>query len=182
MSVFRGKISGLIVMKGVDMDEIWKTIPGFDGDYEASSLGRVRSFKRSRTNPYLLSRWTQPNGYIYTMLCMHGVYQTRGVHRLTLSAFAGPPPDDSYHACHIDGDRTNNVPENLYWGTPKENAGDMRRHNRHRNGRRTHCQRGHEFSDENTLIRKNGTRLCLSCKRITENAAYHRRQATKRAS
>jgi hypothetical protein len=51
-----------------------------------------------------------------------------GVHRLVAYAFYGEPAAWRNYACHKDGDRKNNVPENIYWGTPAENSADSIRH------------------------------------------------------
>ena len=144
-----------------DATEEWRPIPGFEGHYEASSLGRVRSLKRGA--PYVLAQTRSGNGYLVAMISMGGKYRPYGIHRLVCMAFYGSPPDGA-HACHHDGDRTNNVVSNLRWDTARGNADDMRRHGRHRNGRKTHCKRGHEFTSENTYIQPSrGIRRCRAC-------------------
>lgn len=141
--------------------EIWKPIPGLEGHYEASSLGRIRSLKRGKVR--IMS--AIPNGrYLQVMICMDGKYGRQGIHRLVCAAFYGPA-SGAIHACHYDGDAHNNQVSNLRWGTPLENADDLRRHGRHRNGRKTHCKRGHEFTPENTATNKRGARLCKTCRR-----------------
>ncbi|MCH9731619.1 MAG: HNH endonuclease [Actinomycetia bacterium] len=95
-----------------------------------------------------------------------------------LLTFRGAP-EPGQECRHLNGVRTDNRIENLVWGTKNENSADQVRHGTHRNARKTHCKRGHEFNDENTYVRANGTRLCLPCKRIVENAAYHRRRAAQ---
>jgi hypothetical protein len=158
-------------------DEVWKPIPEFEGDYEASNYGRVRSLKRAL--PYMLKQ--RHHRYMNVMISMYGKYRPHLVHRLVLMAFVGPPPQPDMHACHIDGDPTNNRLENLYWGTAKENAADMRRHGRHRNGRKTHCARGHEFTPENTYRSpKKGERRCRTCIAAYQREATRRRGLTKR--
>ncbi|MGP3708480.1 NUMOD4 motif-containing HNH endonuclease [Gordonia paraffinivorans] len=150
--------------------EIWRPIARFNGDYEASNLGRVRSMKRA--TPRILSQHF--NGrYMVVMTSMHGYYRPYGVHQLVLLAFCGEPPE-GWHGCHYDGDPKNNRLENLRWDSPKGNAADMRRHNRHRNGRKTHCKRGHEFTPENTIVRKGGKRACRTCVRNRDNENYRK--------
>jgi hypothetical protein len=153
--------------------EQWRPIAAFEGHYEASNLGRIRSVKRS--TPHIMSPVVTDRGYVNVMICMYGKYRPYGVHRLVLLAFCGEPPE-GYHACHYNGDPTDNRLENLRWDTPVGNAEDMRRHNRHRNGRKTHCKNGHEFTPENTYMERRsggGSRRCLICKRQTENRKYH---------
>lgn len=138
--------------------------------YQVSSIGRVYSSKSGRClSPKFNGR------YVYITLCNSGRYRPFGVHRLVLLGFCGHPPNPDDHARHLDGNPQNNHIGNLAWGTAKDNAADMKRHNRHRNGSATHCKRGHEFNESNTTIRKNGTRLCATCateytrKRANEN-------------
>ena len=60
----------------------------------------------------------------------NGKQRSVGVHRLVCLAFHGVPTPPNDSALHRDGDRTNNHPSNLYWGTPKDNANDRSFHNR----------------------------------------------------
>lgn len=143
--------------------EQWRPIAAFEGHYEASSLGQIRSRKNGSCR-ILKQRWT--GRYLVVMISMYGKWRPYGVHRLVAMAFHGDPPNESAHACHYDGDATNNRVDNIRWDTPKGNADDMRRHNRHRNGRKTHCKNGHEFTPENTYVQpsKPGARRCLTCR------------------
>jgi hypothetical protein len=50
--------------------------------------------------------------------------KTKKLHRVMCEAFHGPPPGPEWCALHRDDDRNNNTPENLYWGTAKENSAD----------------------------------------------------------
>jgi len=145
-------------------EEQWK--PAGHGSCEASSLGRIRRHGQ------VLNQWRHNKGY----LCV-----TAGaVHRLVLMAFRGQPENGSRtHSRHLNGDCTDNRLENLAWGTPKDNADDMRRHGTHRNTAKTHCIRGHEFTEENTYRRGANKRTCLACKRIMENRAYYRRKGSE---
>lgn len=141
--------------------EIWNVIPGLDGHYEASNLGRIRSLKRGR--PRVLSQYF--NGrYVVVMISMNNKSRPHGVHRLVCAAFYGDAPG-TVHACHYDGDTQNNHVDNLRWGTPKENAEDQSRHGTHRNTRKTHCKNGHEFTSENTATNGRGARVCKTCRK-----------------
>ncbi|QXN74235.1 HNH endonuclease [Gordonia phage Cafasso] len=156
-----------------DHIELWRPIPGFEGHYDASDLGRIRSVKRA--TPHIMAQqWT--GKYFNAMICMNGRYRPYGVHRLVCMAFHGEPPSPGLHACHDNGDPTDNRPANLYWGTPGDNAVDMVRHGRHRNARKTHCDRGHEFTPGNTYMRPSGKRLCRTCKRDYERERYIKRR------
>jgi hypothetical protein len=114
--------------------EEWRAVVGFEGKYEVSSIGRVRSiarFKRKSRELYLIEpnilTPTMNNGYYNVVL--NGVNGKRSakVHQLVLEAFVGPRPDGMITR-HLNGVRDDNRVENLAWGTFKENSDDMRRH------------------------------------------------------
>lgn len=93
--------------------EDWRPIPGFAG-YEASSAGRIRS-KHGR----VIAQRTATNGYLRVGLyAADGSKKTLLVHRLVLSAFAGP---STLHCNHINNRRADNRPENLEWVTLQQN-------------------------------------------------------------
>lgn len=103
----------------------WRPIPGFPG-YEASDDGRVR---RTSTGRVLVARKVRA-GHYRVKLTRGGKRADQYIQRLVCLAFNGEPPDPNLQACHHDGDPANNTPWNLYWGTPKQNAADRRRHGR----------------------------------------------------
>jgi hypothetical protein len=115
--------------------EEWRDIPGFEGFYQASSEGRIRSVGRDvrskgggvRFSP---SRILQQHMARYAILPLSvlGKRTTGLVHRLVCLAFNGPPPFPGAQAAHIDGDRTNNIPSNLYWASAEQNCADRARH------------------------------------------------------
>ena len=122
-------------MSANDADEIWMPIVEWEGLYEASSLGRVRSIPRLRVRPhpknpqklqprmyggYVLSPKTHKNGYMAVNLFAHNKGKTVDVHRLVCSAFTGVlMPDMDVN--HKNGVRSDNRPENLEWVTRREN-------------------------------------------------------------
>ncbi len=111
-------------------DEIWKDILGFD-DYQVSTRGRVRSYKRQgggrAGKPHMLS--SENSGrYEQVGLVRDGKQYCKRVHRLVLEMFIGPCPEGR-EGCHYDGDSHNNRMSNLRWGTKEENSADLRRHN-----------------------------------------------------
>lgn len=102
-----------------DQDEIWKPIPGL-ADYEASSLGRIRSYKRS-TIPRIVKTAEQNNGYLKVPLQKD--FKNRKtflVHRLVALAFIGPRPE-GFTIDHRDGNKLNNKPDNLEYVSQSEN-------------------------------------------------------------
>lgn len=108
------------------MDEEWKWIKGFENQYQASNLGRIRSFK-SNKNGAILTGNTLKDGRIRVNL--NGKKYL--VHRLVLMAFC--PELETEENClvlHKDGNPANNALENLKWGSYKENANDELMHQR----------------------------------------------------
>lgn len=119
------------------MNEVWKEIPEYEGLYEASSEGRIRSVDRVvstfsargakrtqlRRKGKVLCLSPGPKGYRLVTLSKDGIARTRRVNRLVCSAFYGPQPE-TVLACHRDGDLTNNRDGNLRWDTPAANQAD----------------------------------------------------------
>jgi hypothetical protein len=125
--------------------EQWLSVPGYEGRYEVSSLGGVRSlgWLRSDGHHYMKPRVLKPfidrtgTGYLYVQLTMHGRTTKLAVHLLVLAAFRGPAPAAGMQGCHGDGCRTNARLDNLRWDTPKGNSADMVAHGTRLRGERT---------------------------------------------
>lgn len=116
------------------MTEIWKPIPGFEGKYEVSNLGRVKSLARTiiRSNGWprpiaerILRPGPRPSGHL--TVALQGV-RTQNVHTLVLLAFVGPRPTPQHQARHINGDEKDNRVENLEWATRSVNTLDRKWH------------------------------------------------------
>lgn len=101
------------------MNEIWKPIPGLEPIYEASNLGRVRSLRFNK----ILRQHTDKDGYLHFTAWIRDKNKRMSVHRAVLSAFAGVAPENTM-CCHKDGNKTNNIIENLRWDTAKANVAD----------------------------------------------------------
>ena len=105
------------------MSEVWKNILGYEGQYQVSTLGNVRSFRRSAA-PKLLKPGRMSGGHLSVAL---GRGNSRCVHELVLLAFVGPAPIK--HECrHLNGKPADNRLENLKWGTRSENILDAVAH------------------------------------------------------
>ena len=105
-------------MKENNMQEIWKDIPGYEGHYQASNFGRIRSFKRNKVR--VLKPCRSVNGYYWVQLCLNNVSKVSSVHRLVWLVFNGPIPE-GLQINHKDENKANNALLNLELVTPSQN-------------------------------------------------------------
>lgn len=120
----------------VELQEVWKDVVGYEGYYQVSNLGRVKSLDREIS--YIDPRWgahvtkkisekiLRPRGYkryLCISLSKNNIFHGREIHRLVLETFVGPCPEGMV-CCHRDGNRHNNNLDNLRWDTAKGNAED----------------------------------------------------------
>jgi hypothetical protein len=97
--------------------EVWKDIKGFDGLYQVSNLGRIKSL-RYGTN--ILKPFLTGKGYLTVDLCFKGKRKSVRVHRLVADAFI-PNPTNKSQINHINGNKKDNSVKNLEWNTQSEN-------------------------------------------------------------
>lgn len=118
-------------------EENWQPVVGWDGWYEVSDLGRVRSLPRaSGHRGRVLKHCITPKHYPQVVLCRPGVRpKSYGVHRLVLETFVGPCPDGT-EACHNNGVWADCRLVNLRWDTRKSNHADKLKHGTHNGGTR----------------------------------------------
>jgi|3_EtaG_2_1085321.scaffolds.fasta_scaffold122988_2 hypothetical protein len=100
------------------MTEEWKDIEGYDGDYQVSSLGRVRSLKFGKSR--ILKGRTDYDGYLILVLCKNGSRRSLRIGRLVAQAFL-PDWDEDLQVDHINGVKTEDHVENLRMVTNVEN-------------------------------------------------------------
>lgn len=115
-----------------NMEEIWKEIPGYEGLYEASNLGRVRSVDRiiegHKENIFYnrhfggrVLRYHYCRGYRVVSLSKEGRVQTIPIHRCVCLTFL-PNPEGLESVNHKSGDKDDNRVENLEWCTTQYNT------------------------------------------------------------
>jgi hypothetical protein len=137
-----------ITRTAMTMNERWLPVIGYEGWYEVSDAGRVRSvdryieYKDGRKRFYKSQLRTQVdlNGYRGVSLYRAGDEKRenrRFVHQLVLEAFVGPCPP-GMECRHLNGVPSDNRLKNLAWGTSKENTADTIRHGRLVRGEQVH--------------------------------------------
>lgn len=99
-----------------DITENWKPVPGYEGLYEVSDLGRIKGLKRG-----IRKLNKAKSGYLLIILCKNGKVKGFSVHSLVYRAFNGEIPP-GYEVNHINEIKTDNRPFNLNLLTPKENT------------------------------------------------------------
>jgi hypothetical protein len=150
--------------------EEWCPVHGFEGLYEITRSGRVRSLDRWTRNwcasfirkgrelkPYL------SHGYPVVALTRAGKSQGYRLHVLLIETFGPPRPSKDHIARHLNDIRTDFRLENLAWGTQSDNRHDSVRNGRHPMAIKTHCKYGHEYTPENTQILDGRRRKCRKC-------------------
>lgn len=122
------------------MQEEWRDVVGYEGLYQVSNYGRVKSLgrvvERKNGRPLtvkerILKAGNGHGGHKVVAFSVDGEIRSFQVHCLVLEAFVGPRPAEDgvrWEACHWDGDPSNNAAENLRWDTAKENSADRIRH------------------------------------------------------
>lgn len=112
-------------------EEIWKDIVGWEGLYQVSNLGRIKSLSRvvkvvghnhseARISEKILKSVIRKLGYEMVTICKVNIHKHKQVHRVVAEVFI-PNPDNKPNINHIDCNPLNNKVENLEWCTQKEN-------------------------------------------------------------
>lgn len=152
-------------------EEEWRPVVGYEGLYEVSSHGRVRSLDRiagvtpgaKRNRKGRLMKFKSRRRYL--QVCLYPDRKYRSLHVLVCEAFHGPKPFEGAVARHLNDDKRDNRSSNIAWGTQSENVLDAVRNGVHPEVKVTHCPQGHEYTTENTA-RVRGSRVCKTCRRV----------------
>ena len=165
--------------------EEWRAVPGYEGHYEVSDHGRVRSLDRVvvdrkdrtlRCRGRVLRPGTNRYGYQYVSLSKGGTGKTVTVHRLVTAAFIGPRPV-GLDVMHADDNPANNHLSNLSYGTTTENVRQCVDRGRNRNTQKTHCPDEHPYDGDNLYVSSDGKRHCRECRRSAGRAYMRRKRA-----
>ena len=104
------------------MKEIWRNIKSYEGLYQVSNMGRVKSLNyRNSGKTKILKGVYNMHGYLSVLLCKNNVKKRKLIHRLVLSTFYPVSGMDKLDINHKDEIRDNNVVDNLEWCTKKYN-------------------------------------------------------------
>lgn len=111
------------------MSEVWKDIVGYEGLYQVSNMGRVKSLRewngnrhkaQYREREHILNPTDNGNGYLIIGLRNGAKRKNHYIHRLVAAAFI-PNPNGLKYVNHLDYDKRNNAVDNLEWCTQREN-------------------------------------------------------------
>lgn len=144
----------------IELDEEWRDVPGHEGIYSVSSLGRVRN----RAGKILKHEVTKSGHHRITLYTSGTGGRRYQVHRLVALAFLGASNLD---VLHWDDNPSNNRLDNLRYGTDRENYADSVR-----NGKRrfhlTQCPQGHEYTYQDS-----GKKRCRVCENKKSKEVYN---------
>lgn len=104
------------------MKEIWKSVKGYEGLYEVSDMGNVRSLRRKTTKGKILKPAIDKDGYLRVSLSKNNQIKNYPVHRLVAIAFVDGHSLENNIINHKNEVKNDNRAENLEWCDPKYNT------------------------------------------------------------
>lgn len=145
------------------MPEIWTDIPGFEGFYKASTLGRIMRINKNTStfSGKIMKPQITKLGYCRVTLTMKGKRYRKFLHQFICITFNGPQPK-GHQINHKDENKGNNTPENLEWCTHQQNT----YHSFIRSGKRNH------FFDKEYLF-KSPTGKVSKCRGLRKFCEIH---------
>lgn len=149
------------------MADEWLPVSGYEGRYEVSDRGQVRNAQG------LILKLFVHKGY--PTVCLAPGHKQKTVHSLVARAFLSEPEPGQCQVRHLNGQRADNRPENLAWGTNQENVQDMLQHGTQNNQVKTSCPADHLLIEPNLVvsIKREGRRACLACSRARARLQKH---------
>lgn len=180
--------------------ERWLPVPTWEGYYEVSDRGFVRSLprfvngrggsRRLASGRTLKPSYSNTGGYPMVNLTLGDRKEGRYVHDLVMRAHVGEPPEGQ-EVRHLDRDERNAAlrdadgVQRLVYGTHGENMFDQVSHGTHYEGSRTRCDAGHELTDDNVWIEydEDGNfraRRCKACNRDRSTKQREKRKTDER--
>lgn len=118
-----------LINSAMNNQEIWKDVKGYEGSYQVSNFGRVKSLEKiainvvygeQRLKEKILKQIKEWTGYYHVNLYNNSIRRTHKVHRLVLTSFCSNP-ENKAEVNHKNGIKTDNRLENLEWVTRNEN-------------------------------------------------------------
>lgn len=143
-------------------NEIWKDVKGYEGYYQVSNMGRVKSMRVLKTpkngaicrkNAFLSTKTTHDKRYIIVALCRDGEIKPTPVHRLVAETFI-PNPNNLPFVNHKDEDPTNNHVDNLEWCTCAYNLAYNNGYARRAETRRKSYKRVLQIDDNGRVVQE----------------------------
>lgn len=167
------------------MSARWAAIANYEGFYEVSDSGQVRSVDRivpvgsglRKVAGRTIRTVKGKDGRLRLALSREARHRTFLVHRLVAQAFV-PGESADVEVCHNNGDCTDNRADNLRWDAHGENLRDAVAHGTHHQATRTHCPQDHPYDADNTYISpSNGQRCCRKCRAVRRREWAERQAA-----
>ena len=166
------------------MEEIWKDIEGYEGLYQVSNMGNVRSLNyHNEGKAQILRPQFDCAGYRQVSLYKDRKKKSHKIHRLVAQAFI-PNPDELPCINHIDEDKINNRVDNLEWcdhaynnnyGTHNERIANAQRNNRHQSKQVRCVETGEVYPSQSEASRRTGIFQChisdVCCKKPKRKTA-----------
>lgn len=109
--------------------EKWKWVPGYEGKYEVSNSGRVRSYAVKKSGTIISSNRLNADGYIHVSFRKDGIAKDFLLNRLVAKLFIGPAPKGKDTVNHINGVKTDNHVINLEWASRSDQMYHAYSHN-----------------------------------------------------